>query len=72
MAGHGHSHGCGHEHDHTPVSDAERGNQFSLHLKINTDLVECLNEATDGSGKHVFKAWDKRLDTEKVCPYYRP
>ena len=67
MSGHGHSHGgCGHEHSHDDKTDAERGNEFSLYLKIDTERVQCLNEALEGSGKDVFKPWDKRLDTEKV------
>ena len=74
MAGHGHSHGgggCGHEHSHEHKSDAERGSEFSLYMKIDTERVQCLNEAVEGSGKDVFKAWDKRLDTEKVTSHYR-
>ncbi len=76
MSGHGHSHGggaCGDEHDHDDISDAARGNLFSLYIKIDLDRVTCLNEAVDGSGKEVFKPWDKRLDLEKVkCTIYRP
>ncbi|CAH1775206.1 unnamed protein product [Owenia fusiformis] len=63
MSGHGHS--CGqdhHKHDH---DDAERGQQYSLYLKIDTEKVQCLNEVVDGSGKDVFKPWDRRLDSEK-------
>ena len=66
MSGHGHSHGCGHEHHEHDMSEAEKGIQFSLYLKVDTDNVECLNEVVDGSGKDVFKPWDKRQDTEKV------
>ena len=72
MSGHGHSHGCGgHSHGSDDLEGAERGNQFNLYLKINKEQVQCLNEVRDGSGKDVFKPWDQRLDTEKVCPYYR-
>ncbi len=63
MAGHGHGH-CADEHDHD--DDPERGRQFSLYTKINKDNVECLNETVDGSGKHVFKPWDQRLDKNKA------
>ena len=63
---HGHSHCCGHEHDHDDASDADRGSQFSLYTKIDTERVECLNEMIEGSGKFVFKAWDQRLDTTQV------
>ncbi|XP_022093599.1 PITH domain-containing protein 1-like [Acanthaster planci] len=63
MSGHGHSHGgCSGGHDHDPP---DRGTEFSLYAKIDTDRVECLNEVTDGSGKLVFKAWDQRLDIDK-------
>ncbi|XP_038057413.1 PITH domain-containing protein 1-like isoform X2 [Patiria miniata] len=63
MSGHGHSHGgCSGGHDHDPP---DRGTEFSLYTKIDTDRVECLNEVTNGSGKLVFKPWDQRLDTEK-------
>ena len=64
---HGHGHGCcGHEHDHDDASGADRGSQFSLYMKIDTERVECLNEAIEGSGKLVFKPWDQRLDTTQV------
>lgn len=68
MSGHGHSHGGGcqdHGHDHDHVTDAERGSAYSLYLKIDTERVQCLNEAEDGSAKYVFKPWDQRLDKEK-------
>lgn len=67
MSGHGHSHdqgGCsGGDHDH--VREDERGSTYSLYLKIDTNRVQCLNEAEDGSAKHIFKPWDQRLDKEK-------
>ena len=71
MSGHGHSHGggCqgeGHGHDHDHTTDAERGSAYSLYLKIDTERVQCLNEAEDGSAKYIFKPWDQRLDKEKV------
>ena len=50
---------------------SERGNLFSLYLKIDTEKVECLNEESEGSGKDVFKPWDQRLDTEKVILHSR-
>ncbi|XP_064604629.1 PITH domain-containing protein 1-like [Liolophura sinensis] len=65
MAGHGHSHGCGEDHDHdVHTTEEQRGALFSLYLKIDTDKVQCLNETIDGSGKTVFKPWDKRKDKE--------
>ncbi|XP_060081574.1 PITH domain-containing protein 1-like [Ylistrum balloti] len=65
MSGHGHSHGCGGSDDHDHITEAEKAAAYSLFLKIDTERVECLNEAVDGSGKDVFKPWDKRLDKEK-------
>lgn len=65
--GHGHDHGhgsCGSGHDHGP---ADLGVAYSLYTRIDTDHVECLNEAVDGSGKTVFKPWEERLSREKVC-----
>ena len=59
--GHGHSHDCGggenDDHGHGP---ADRAAEYSLYSKIDTERVQCLNEAEDGSGKTVFKAWDKK------------
>ena len=40
---------------------------YSLYQKIDTEKLQCLNEAEDGSGKAVFKPWDERLDRTKVC-----
>ena len=70
---HGHSHGaCGgdsdHSHDHP---DEELGKMYSLYLKIDTERLQCLNEAQDGSGKTVFKPWDQRKDKEKVGTTFR-
>ena len=61
----GHRHGCDgdHNHDETP----EMGLQYSLYSKIDIGNLECLNEKVEGSGKSVFKAWENRLDFEKVC-----
>ncbi len=68
MSGHGHSHdgGCGHSHSAEDKEGAERGTLFSLYLKIDKERVECLNEERDGSGKDVFKPWDKRLEKDLV------
>ena len=38
----------------------------SLYKKIDTDRVLCWNEATEDSGKTVFKAWEDRLGREKM------
>lgn len=71
MAGHGHSHGCGEHHEHdVHTTDEERGALFSLYLKIDTNKVQCLNETVDGSGKTIFKPWDKRKDKENVRNIY--
>ena len=56
---------CGHDHEHE-TKPGELGNLYTLFLKIDLGKVQCLNECTDGSGKNIFKAWDERLDTEKV------
>ena len=66
MAGHHHGHGCGHEHHHSSSNAADLGSLYSLYTKIDIDKVECLNEEKEESGKCVFKAWDKRLDTDEV------
>ena len=82
--GHGHSHGggCGggggggghHGHSHGPndASDAEnlRGQEFNLYLKIDMDTLTCLNEEEDGSGKTVFRAFEQRLDRDKVRLFF--
>lgn len=64
--GHGHDHsghGSCEGHDHGP---ADLGVAYSLYTKIDTEHVECLNEALEGSGKTVFKPWEERLSTDKV------
>lgn len=40
--------------------------QWNLYTKIDTYNVQCYNEKHDGSGKHVFRAWEERLDRSKV------
>ncbi|XP_030556908.1 PITH domain-containing protein GA19395 [Drosophila novamexicana] len=65
---HGHSHGHGHgcSHEATDIDNAlEMGIEYSLYTKIDLENTECLNEETDGSGKTVFKPYEKRLDTSK-------
>lgn len=62
---HDHGHGCGHEA--TDVDHAlEMGIEYSLYTKIDLENTECLNEENDGSGKTVFKPYEKRQDTSKV------
>lgn len=60
-----HSHCDGH-HDHDHASDDEIGVQYNLFQKIDIENLQCLNESIDGSGKTVFKAWDRRLDRTQV------
>lgn len=63
---HGHNHNCGggeHSHDH---SDADLGAVYSLFSKIDSQRVQCLNEAREGSGRTVFRSWDSRKDKDKV------
>lgn len=65
MAPHGKGgHSCegDHDHDETP----EMGIQYSLYSKIDKENLECLNEASEGSGKLVFKPWEQRLSREEV------
>ncbi|XP_037812228.1 PITH domain-containing protein GA19395 [Lucilia sericata] len=58
---HDHGHGCGHEA--TDVDHAlEMGIEYSLYQKIDMENLECLNEESEGSGKKVFKPYEKRLD----------
>ena len=60
--------GCGHGHcDHNHDINEEKGLEYSLYKKIDFTHLEVLNEAEEGSGKSVFKPWDERLDTNKVC-----
>ena len=40
--------------------------QYSLYKKIDTERVLCWNEAEEGSGKKVLKAWDERLRRDLV------
>lgn len=65
--GGGHDHGshggCGSSEDHEHT-EPEMGVAYSLYTRINSDNVECLNEAIDGSGKKVFKPWEERLTRE--------
>ncbi len=58
--------GCGHEHHEHDQPNANLASLYSLYTKIDTEKVECLNEEVEGSGKLVFKPWDKRLETDKV------
>lgn len=60
-----HSH-CHHDHDHDHDSD-ELGIQYNLYEKIDKDNLQCLNESVEGSGKTVFKPWEKRMDRSQVC-----
>ncbi|XP_028128292.1 PITH domain-containing protein GA19395 [Diabrotica virgifera virgifera] len=59
MAPHGK---CG-DSSHSQESD-EIGIHYSLYAKIDKENLECLNEATEGSGKTVFKPWEERLNFE--------
>ncbi|KAJ2649770.1 hypothetical protein IWW40_002946 [Coemansia sp. RSA 1250] len=57
--GHGHGHGHGH-------AEADTGAQDSLFGKVDVDKAWCLNEATAGSVKTIFKPWADRLDTTQL------
>ncbi|XP_059900299.1 PITH domain-containing protein 1 isoform X2 [Gadus macrocephalus] len=71
MSGHGHGHGGGggHGHGHGGCEGehepAERGLEYALYQRIDTEKLQCLNESREGDGKLVFKAWDQRTDREK-------
>lgn len=69
MAHHHHHHGDGGDpcggHGGASSQGPETGLQYSLYSKIDLDNVQCLNEIKEGSGKLVFKPWEKRLDREK-------
>ena len=55
-----HSHECSHEAN--GIDPLEMGLQYSLFQKIDMINLEVLNEATEGSGKKVFKPYEQRLD----------
>lgn len=63
MPNHHHCHGGSCDHS---SNDEELGLQYNLYEKIDKDNVECLNENVEGSGKTVFKPWDKRMDITQV------
>lgn len=44
----------------------EIGIQYSLYKKIDMENLECLNEATEKSGKFAFKPYEERLNFDKV------
>ncbi|XP_011626864.1 PITH domain-containing protein 1 isoform X1 [Amborella trichopoda] len=52
-------------HDHS-CEDHDCGSQWSLYKHIDIPKVSALNEATAGSVKSIFKAWELRLDTSKI------
>lgn len=57
-------HHCDGEHNHD--DSPEMGIQYSLYEKIDKENLQCLNEATEGSGKNIFKPWENRLDFSLV------
>ncbi|CAG2108037.1 unnamed protein product [Medioppia subpectinata] len=63
MSGHCCDHSC---EGHQSINNTEdMGVLYSLYTRIDTDRVECLNEAIEGSGRRVFKPWDQRLNFEQ-------
>jgi len=63
---HGHcGGGCNGDHNHQHDSP-EMGVEYSLYTKIDKDNLTCLNEATDGSAKSIFKPWDQRLNFDTM------
>ncbi|GBP73866.1 PITH domain-containing protein CG6153 [Eumeta japonica] len=57
-------HQCHAEHDHD--NSDEIGVEYSLYEKIDKENLECLNELVEGSGKTIFKPWEKRFDRESI------
>eukprot|EP00794_Sanderia_malayensis_P004622 gene4622-5229_t len=55
---------CGHQHHEHDHPKADLGALYSLYTKIDTERVECLNEELEGSGKTVFKPWDRRMECD--------
>lgn len=45
-------------------------NACSLYQKIDTEKLQCLNEAVEGSGRTIFKPWEERFDRNKVLYLY--
>ncbi|KAH6571922.1 hypothetical protein BASA50_009965 [Batrachochytrium salamandrivorans] len=56
---HDHGHDHGHDHDH---DGPDRGEEVTLFSQIDLDSVRCLNEATQGSARKVFRPWHQRFD----------
>ena len=70
MGGHdGHHHHGDCAHENSGVDPSEMGIMYSLYQKIDIDHVVCLNEEEEESGKTIFKAWENRLDKEKVSMF---
>lgn len=47
----------------------ENAAEWSLFSRIDLDNVQCLNEAVDGSGRKVFRAWEDRLKRDEVSAF---
>jgi hypothetical protein len=47
-------------------TDSDKKNSCSLYQKIDTEKLQCLNEAVEGSGRTIFKPWEERFDRNKV------
>lgn len=61
-----------HDHDcgggccgHGAESTSDLGVAYSLYSKIDLDKMECLNERIEGSGRTIFRSWDRRLNFEQ-------
>ncbi|KAM6045314.1 PITH domain-containing protein 1 isoform 2-T2 [Chlamydotis macqueenii] len=44
------------------AAGGERGAAWGLHLRIDRQRLQCLNERREGSGALVFRAWEERGD----------
>lgn len=57
-----HSHSCGDEHHDHDHDGPDRGDEYTLYTQIDTEALQCLNEANPGSIKKIFKPHDSRFD----------
>ena len=52
---------CAHDHD-CEALDCE--GSWILNKYVDTQKVRCLNEAEEGSCRHIFKSWHRRLERD--------
>jgi hypothetical protein len=49
--------------DHEPTNESV---EWSIFSRIDTDNLQCLNEAVDESCKKIFRPWEERLSKDYV------